>query len=143
MISIQLEELLIEETEPNDDDEAQDIRYEIATFPTDFTVQVMYEKWESGQIVIPDYQRRYVWTLPQASRLIESFLLGLPIPQVFLYRDHSGPELYVVDGHQRLATIAHFYRGTFPDNREFRLRGVRGAWADKAYADLRACLQSF
>ena len=136
MISIQLEELLIEETEPNDDDEAQDIRYEIATFPTDFTVQVMYEKWESGQIVIPDYQRRYVWTLPQASRLIESFLLGLPIPQVFLYRDHSGPELYVVDGHQRLATIAHFYRGTFPDNREFRLRGVRGAWADKAYADL-------
>ena len=136
VVALREEELLIEETEPNDDDEAQDIRYEIATFPTDFTVQVMYEKWESGQIVIPDYQRRYVWTLPQASRLIESFLLGLPIPQVFLFREHSKPELYVVDGHQRLATIAHFYRGTFPGDREFRLRGVRGVWANKAYEDL-------
>ncbi len=130
------EELLVEETELNDDEEAQDIRYEISTFPTDFTVKVMYEKWQSGQIVIPDYQRRYVWTLPQASRLIESFLLGLPIPQVFLYREHTGPELYVIDGHQRLGTIAQFYDGKFSDGREFRLRGIRAAWADKTYEEL-------
>ena len=126
----------MEETEPTDDDAAQEIRYEILTFPTDFTVQVMYEKWESHQLKIPGYQRRYVWNLPQASRLIESFLLGLPIPQVFLYREHSSPELYVVDGHQRLATIAHFYRGAFSDGREFRLRGINSKWDGKTYETL-------
>ena len=136
MVTLQDEEILIEETEPNDDDEPQNIRYEITSFPTDFTVKVMYEKWQSGQLVIPDYQRRYVWNLPQASRLIESFLLGLPIPQVFLYREHSGPKLYVVDGHQRLATIAHFYSGRFSDDREFRLRGVSPIWTGMNYTEL-------
>ena len=136
MVALQEEELLVEETEPSDDEEPQNVRFEISSYPTDFTVRVMYEKWESGQLVIPDYQRRYVWNLPQASRLIESFLLGLPIPQVFLYREHSGPELYVVDGHQRLATIAHFYRGLFSNGRAFRLRGVSPAWDGKTYSEL-------
>ena len=81
-----VDDLLVEETELADDDESQNIRYEITSYPTDFTVKVVYEKWQSGQIVLPDYQRRYVWNLPQASRFIESFLLGLPIPQVFLYQ---------------------------------------------------------
>ncbi len=136
MADLQEEELLIDDTEPTDDDESQNIRYEIASFPTDFTVKVMYEKWQSGQLVIPDYQRRYVWNLPQASRLIESFLLGLPIPQIFLYRQHSGPELYVVDGHQRLATIAHFYSEQFSHSRIFRLQGVNPNWSGKTYTEL-------
>ena len=136
MVDLQEEGLPIEETEPTDDEETQNIRYEIASFPTDFTVKVMYEKWRSGQLVIPEYQRRYVWNLPQASRLIESFLLGLPIPQVFLYRQHSGPELHVVDGHQRLATIAHFYSGQFSQTRLFRLQGVNPNWAGKTYIEL-------
>ena len=136
MVALQEEELLIEETEPTDDDEPQNIRYEITSFPTDFTVRVMYEKWQSGQIIIPEYQRRYVWNVPQASRLIESFLLGLPIPQVFLYRERSNPELIVVDGHQRLGTIAYFYSGHFPDKREFRLKGVNSAWEGKTYVGL-------
>ena len=44
MVALQEEDLLIEETEPTDDDEPQNIRYEITSFPTDFTVEVMYEK---------------------------------------------------------------------------------------------------
>ncbi len=136
MMSSIEEELDVEETELTDDDEPQDIRYEILSYPTDFSVRVMYEKWQAGQLVIPSYQRRYVWNLPQASRLIESFLLGLPIPQVFLFRGHLGPELQVVDGHQRLATIAHFYRGRFSDNREFRLQGVGRSWNGKSYLEL-------
>ena len=136
MVILQAEEILVEDTEPTDEDEPQSIRYEIMSFPTDFTVKVMYEKWQSGQLVIPSFQRRYVWNLPQASRLIESFLLGLPIPQVFLYREHSSPTLYVVDGHQRLATIAHFYNGKFSGDREFKLRGVNSIWDGKNYLGL-------
>ena len=135
MVTLQ-EEIIVEDTEPTDEDEPQSIRYDIMSFPTDFTVKVMYEKWQSGQLVIPDFQRRYVWGLPQASRLIESFLLRLPIPQLFLYQELSSPTLYVIDGHQRLATIARFYSGAFSDDRKFRLQGVNQAWNGKSYDDL-------
>ena len=124
------EELLVEETELSDDDEPQNIRYEITSYPADYTVKVIYEKWRDEQIIIPDYQRRNVWSLTQASRLIESFLMGLPIPQVFLYREGSSPSLIVIDGQQRLGTIARFY------NREFRLRGVNSIWVGKNYDEL-------
>lgn len=136
MVTLREKELLIEQTEPTDDDEPQNIRYDITSFPTDFTVKGMYEKWQSGELIIPGYQRRYVWNVRQASRLIESFLLGLPIPQVFLYRERSSPKLIVVDGQQRLGTIAHFYSGQFPNKGEFRLRGVDSAWEGQTYASL-------
>ena len=136
MVAVYEDELLVEDTELTDEEEPLNTRYEISSFPTDFTVRVMYEKWRADQLVIPDFQRRYVWTLPQASRLIESFLLGLPIPQVFLYRERTSPRLLVVDGHQRLATIAKFYSGQFSRDRVFRLRGVNSAWEGKTYDDL-------
>lgn len=129
-------DLKFEETEPDADEASLDVRYEITSFPTDFTVKVMHQKWTDGQLTIPDFQRRYVWNRPQASRLIESFLLGLPIPQVFLYRERSTPKLLVVDGHQRLATIAMFYDGTFTRDRTFRLIGVDRRWDGKSYRDL-------
>ena len=129
-------ELEIQETETSDDDESQSIPYEIAAYPTDFTLEVLYGKWKSGQLYMPDFQRQYVWSLPQASRFIESFLLGLPIPQVFLYRSFSNSKLIVVDGHQRLATIAKYFEGKFSDAQRFKLRGVNERWDGCAYADL-------
>lgn len=129
MVSV-AEELLVEETERSDDDEPQDIRYDIMPYPADYTVKGLHEQWESGQLVIPDFQRNYVWNQTQASWLIESFLLGLPVPQVFLYRDRSNPKLTVIDGHQRLGAIARFYAGDFP------LRGVNPLWNGRAYGDL-------
>ena len=136
MVVSQEDELLIEETDLSEDDEPQDVRYEISSYPTDFTVKVMYEKWRNTQLVIPDFQRRYVWNLPQASRFIESFLLGLPIPQVFLYRKRDSSKLLVLDGQQRLATIAKFYSGQFSHDRVFRLRGVNSMWNGKTYEEL-------
>ena len=136
MVTASPEELDIEETELDEDEEPRDLRYEITSFPADYTLKVMYEKWSAGQLIIPDFQRRYVWNLPQASRLIESFLLGLPIPQVFLYRERDSPKLLVVDGHQRLATIAKFYSGQFSENRVFRLRGVDKRWDGQTYNEL-------
>ena len=129
MVSI-AEELLVEETELAEDDEPENIRNEIISHPADYTLRVIYEKWRSGQIVIPDFQRNYVWNQTQASRLIESFLLELPIPQVFLYRVRTDPLLTVIDGQQRLGTIARFYAG------KFALRGVAKAWEGHKYGEL-------
>ena len=126
MIAVE-EELLVQETELSDDEEVQDVRYDIMPYPVDFTLKGLYEKWEAGQLLISDYQRNYVWTQKQASQFIESFLLGLPVPQVFLYRDRSDPRLSVIDGHQRLGAISRFFSG------DFRLGDVNHLWEGRAY----------
>lgn len=56
----------------------------------------------------PEYQRRHVWSDEQKSRLIESYIMNVPVPPVFLYEvDYSKYE--VMDGLQRLTTLKDFY----------------------------------
>ncbi len=60
----------------------------------------------------PEYQRRHRWSKRQKSRLIESFLMNIPVPPVFIYeRDFNKYE--VMDGRQRLTAINDFYAGAF------------------------------
>jgi hypothetical protein len=60
----------------------------------------------------PEYQRRHRWTVEQRSRLIESLIMNVPIPPIFLYEyDYSKYE--VMDGLQRLTTIRAFYQDAF------------------------------
>jgi len=125
-----------QKTEEEYDEEVEELQYEIASYPADFTLSVLYHKWREGQLVIPDFQRNYVWTKTQASRLIESFLLGLPVPGVFLYKERESQKLLVIDGHQRLGTVAYFYRGIFKDDKAFRLQGVSPRWERKTYEEL-------
>ncbi|MFC1987427.1 DUF262 domain-containing protein, partial [Chloroflexota bacterium] len=72
----------------------------------------------------------------QASRLIESFLLGLPVPAIFVYKEPSETQI-VIDGQQRLRTIKGFFEGKLPDGSNFYLRGVSPQWEGKYYTDLR------
>ncbi len=73
---------------------------------------------------IPGFQRNYVWDIKRASKLIESLLLGLPVPQVFLYEE--GPNRFlVIDGQQRLMSIYFFMAQRFPrPERRVDLRDV-------------------
>ncbi len=60
----------------------------------------------------PEYQRRHRWNVERKSRLIESFLMNVPVPPVFLYeRDLARFE--VMDGRQRLTTLSDFYENKF------------------------------
>ena len=60
----------------------------------------------------PEYQRRHRWSTQRKSRLIESFLMNVPVPPVFLYeRDLARFE--VMDGRQRLTALSEFYAGKF------------------------------
>jgi hypothetical protein len=87
--------------------------YEIVTYPADFTLEGIVAKYNKGQIGIPGFQRKFVWSIAQASKLIESFLLGLPVPAVFLYTDPEDNTLQVIDGQQRLMSIVYFFEGLF------------------------------
>lgn len=79
------EELQIEDEEQNEVIESTYIHYNIASYPSDLTLNGIREMWDAGAIVIPPFQRKYVWKKEQASLLIDSFLCGLPVPPVFFY----------------------------------------------------------
>ena len=107
--------------------------YSIKTYGADFTLEILSKKFDSQEIIVPDFQRRFVWPHKKSSRLIESFLLGLPVPQVFLYREEEKQDLLVVDGQQRLKTVNYFFNERFENDSEFYLRGVKSDWEGKKY----------
>lgn len=119
------------------------VTYDIASYPSDLTLSVLADMWKAGDIVIPEFQRNFVWSINQASLLIESFLLGLPVPQVFFYVDKDNKNL-VIDGQQRLLSVVYFLEGYFGSEslhgkrQIFRLTGLdeRSPFAKKRFVDL-------
>lgn len=87
--------------------------YDISAAPNDFNIRTIFDFIKSGAVRIPGFQRNYVWDLTHASKLIESIIIGLPIPQIFLYEE-SRNHFLVIDGQQRLMTIYYFMQQRFP-----------------------------
>lgn len=87
--------------------------YDITSTPNDFNIRTIYDFIESGLLKIPGFQRNYVWDQKRASKLIESLIIGLPIPQLFLYEE-SKNSFQVIDGQQRLLSIYYFKKKRFP-----------------------------
>lgn len=87
--------------------------YDIVASPNDFNTLTINSFIEQGAIKIPPFQRNYVWDKRRASKLIESLILGLPVPQVFLYEEGRN-DFLVIDGQQRLLTVLFFVKQRFP-----------------------------
>lgn len=94
-------------------EETSIISYDISVIPNDFNVMTINSLIESGVISMPAFQRNYVWDRKRASRFIESLMLGLPVPQIFLYQMERN-KYSVIDGQQRLLTIYFFVKQRFP-----------------------------
>lgn len=129
--------------EPQDPD-SEDATYDLFTYPADFTLEVLHQKLSVNKdIVIPRFQRKFVWSVVQASRLVESFLLGLPVPPVFLYGERNSDKLLVVDGQQRLRSVSYYFSGFFGEEEAgkrsvFRLKlGEKSKWDGLSIADLK------
>lgn len=111
--------------------------YSITSYGADFPVDGLVKRIRRGDIYIPKFQRAFVWKYAQASRFVESLLLGLPVPAVFLSREPDTKKHLVIDGHQRLRTLQYFYEGVFvPNEREFSLRGVPSRFEGETYKSL-------
>src|SRR5689334_16025480 len=81
------------------------LQYSITSYGADYPVDSLVKRIQVGDIFVPEFQRHFVWKHPQASRFIESLLLGLPVPGIFLSRDEETNKLLVIDGQQRLETL--------------------------------------
>ena len=88
-------------------------------------VDSLYGKYKRGKLVLqPDFQRHFVWDTPKSSRLIESALLDIPLPVIYLSEEKDAKE-YVIDGQQRLTAFFSYIDGKFPNGRDFRLSGLK------------------
>ena len=79
-----------------------------------FSVYELKRKYEEKKTLIldPDFQREKVWKLRQKSELIESILMGIPLPVMYFAEDRYG-NLQVIDGRQRLETFFDFMNEKF------------------------------
>jgi hypothetical protein len=76
----------------------------------DIIVRQLVDMIGSKEIdIAPDYQRQFVWTEDRESELIESLLLGIPIPSLYMAVNAKDGTWEVVDGVQRLSTVLHFH----------------------------------
>jgi len=112
------------------DDEADEVvlipinENRIFTSSGDPEIDSLYNKYKRGRLVLqPDFQRQYVWDSTKASKLIESAILLIPLPIIYLSEEKDGKE-YVIDGQQRLTSFFSFIDGAFPDGRPFKLSGL-------------------
>lgn len=83
----------------------------------DYSITTIVEYLEHGHVFVPRFQRGYVWTETQASRLIESLIIQCPIPVIYLSQE-SDERLSVIDGNQRLQSIQRYITN------QFGLRGL-------------------
>lgn len=127
----------IEEIEESPvDDLAKIVSYNVAN-----TVEVLKLKIDNDEINLkPEFQRDFVWDINRASLFIDSLLIGLPIPSIFLGKSKEDENYIVIDGQQRLKSAYYYITGSFKANEVdtiFSLKNLSGRdWNGKTYAEL-------
>lgn len=94
----------------NEDDVEKEILEQQKTVKYDtreFTTEFLADKYTKKEIIIPDYQRKLIWSEEKKSKFIESVIIGLPIPFMFGTENNDGV-IEIIDGSQRLRTITEF-----------------------------------
>ena len=121
-----------------EDDYSDDSLFNISSWGADLSFRELVSMYEDDELVKPELQRKYVWDKVEASRFIESILLGLPVPSIFLAQ--AGSQKLIVDGYQRIMTIYDYMRGVFTsDEKVFKLSNsdkINKRWRNKAFSEL-------
>ncbi|MEN5260358.1 DUF262 domain-containing protein [Stenotrophomonas hibiscicola] len=96
----------------------KDTDFDIREYPIEVIVGKFITKLENdkAELFIPDYQRELIWKPKQQSRFIESILLDLPVPYLYVADVTSGEDegrIEVVDGSQRIRTLVRFMENAF------------------------------
>jgi len=91
----------------------------------DFSIREFASMLNDGDLDLqPEYQRKYVATKNIASKLIESILMDVPIPVIYLAEEQDST-YSVIDGQQRLTSFLSFLSGKYPNGEIFKLTGLK------------------
>lgn len=133
----------VEELSFEDDDGTKIGRYEISSYNLDKPIETLIKWKENGKLVVPDFQRDFVWKFNVACRLIDSVLLNLPIPGIFVCRRiiEGEEKYYLIDGLQRITTLEQFKNKQFISKelnikREFKITLKNSDWYQKTFDTL-------
>lgn len=126
------------EEEVNDAYSDDDL-FKISSWGADLSFRELIARYDDNELVKPELQRHYVWDRVEASRFIDSILLGLPVPSIFLAKTKD-EKLLIIDGFQRVMTVRDFVKGVFSDdNSQFSLsnsKRIHERWRGKSFAQL-------
>ena len=129
-----IEQIKDEEKSYSDDD-----LYNISSWGADLSFREIASMYDEGDLLKPELQRKYVWSKLEASRFIDSILLGLPVPSVFFAKEPDETKL-IVDGYQRIMTVYDYMKGEFTqDHKVFKLsntEAINERWRGKTFEEL-------
>ena len=129
----------IEFIEDEEKSYSDDDLYNISSWGADLSFREIVSMYEDGDLLKPELQRKYVWSKLEASRFIDSILLGLPVPSVFFAKEKNETKL-IVDGYQRIMTVHDYIKGIFSqDNKVFKLSNtdaINSRWRGKSFGEL-------
>nr|WP_254045820.1 DUF262 domain-containing protein [Paenalcaligenes hominis] len=101
---------MAETTEKEKSMESQIIEYskKIDFYTSEYTIEILAQKMHEYEYTVPEYQREFTWDEVRKSKFIESIIIGLPIPFLFLWISPETGKLEIVDGSQRLRTLEEY-----------------------------------
>lgn len=115
---------------------------DIVTSVVDYNLQTLANLIGSQKIDLsPRYQRRHRWKAPRQSALIESFLMNVPVPPIFLNEDAYG-QYSVIDGKQRLTAVTEFFRNRLKLTGLSVFKEINGDTFDDLPSDLQAVIET-
>jgi hypothetical protein len=119
----------------------QSISYDIKDFTIEYYVQKYLngEEKDDNEIYVPEYQREFIWDIKRQSKFMESIILGLPIPLIFVAEIEETGRLEIVDGSQRIRTLAAFLNNELRLSRLEKLTEIN----DLIYNDFSSARQRF
>lgn len=100
---------LIERIEKEIEEQKKTVDYDTRELTIQYIVEKYLEKLDedNNELYVPEYQREFVWEEERQSKFVESLILGLPVPLIFV-AEHKNGRLEIVDGSQRIRTLAAF-----------------------------------
>ncbi len=125
----------------NFDEEIKISRYSFNSFKIERSIRDLLSLEERNKIVIPEFQRNFVWDYKQCCKFIESLLLGLPVPDLFLFRDreNNNERFVLIDGLQRFTCIKQFVKGHYDNgtiHKLFKINLPGSEWNGFTYNSL-------
>jgi hypothetical protein len=134
------EEYIEEIKDEQNDSYSNDDLYNINSWGADLSFREIISMYDENELLKPELQRYYVWEKAEASRFIESILLGLPVPSIFLANTKDDKKL-IIDGYQRIMTVFDYVKNGIwkKDGKVFKLSNtekINERWRGKSFTEL-------